>query len=75
MAGVTRADLVGAVDEVVTALAQFSERDGREVELVLQANGTVELMAADAQGGSFERIASFDAFEHLWMFLQMAGVA
>lgn len=74
MAGITKADVLAAVEEIVVALAEYSGRVGCEVELVLQANGTVDLMGA--AGGTadpqFERLATFEAFEDLWVCLRMA---
>ena len=71
----TKAEVLDAIGEVIEALTAYSDREDREVELLVRADGTACLMGADpmtAAGESasgFEEIASFDSFADLWSAL------
>ena len=71
----TKADVLDAIGEVIEALTLYSDREDREVELVVRAEGTASLMGAEgttAAGESekcFEEIATFETFAELWAAL------
>ena len=76
-----KSDVLNSINEVIMALTAYSEREDREVELIVRADGTACLMGAEAgtvagePAAGFEEIASFDAFADLWAHLTAAGVA
>ncbi len=70
---ITKADVIEAVDELVDALARFSARAGREIELIVRADGTASLMGGDEPATSFEEVARFDSVSDLWTYLNLAG--
>jgi hypothetical protein len=67
-----RADVLDAIGEVIEALTLYSDRQDREVELIIRADGTAGLMGAEAftvagePATGFDEIASFDSFAELW---------
>lgn len=78
---VMKADILDAIGEVIEALTAYSDREDREVELIVRADGTACLMGAEAAtvagepATGFEEIASFDTFADLWAHLMAAEVA
>ena len=78
---VMKSDILDAFGEVIEALTSYSDREDREVELIVRADGTACLMGADPMtaagesASSFEEIASFDIFADLWAHLTAAEVA
>ena len=79
--GIKKADVIDSINEVIDALAKFSDRIDREVELVVRTDGTAALMGAEAgtvagePADGFEEIESFDSIPELWTFLEMAEAA
>jgi hypothetical protein len=82
MAGqISKADVIDCINEVIDALAKFSDRIDREVELVVRPDGTATLMGAEAgtvagePASGFKEIESFDSLPEMWAFLKMAEAA
>jgi hypothetical protein len=75
-----KADVLDAIGEVIEALTAYSDRQDREVELLIRADGTACLMGAEAAtlagetATGFEEIATFDSFMDLWAHLVAADV-
>lgn len=75
-----KADVRDAIGEVIDALTAYSDRESREVELIVRADGTACLMGAEAAtvpgeaATGFEEIESFDSFADLWSALTASEV-
>lgn len=54
------AEIVAAIDQLIDALARFSNRIDREVELVIDTGGLLTVMVADEMTPSNEAANSFD---------------
>jgi hypothetical protein len=70
------ADICAAIDELVVALANFSRRVGRDVELTIDADGLFAVMVAEelavrGEASSFEQAATFDTIEDVMAYLAM----
>jgi hypothetical protein len=70
------AEIVAAIDELVGALAKFSERVGRDVELIVDAGGTLTVMVVEeftggVEPGAFEQAGVFESVGSLWAYLEL----
>lgn len=74
-----RAEIVAAVDELVAALAGFADRMGRDVELTVDASGTLTVMVAEefsvrGEASGYESAAVFESLESLWAYLEFGAL-
>lgn len=75
MMGITKADVIGAIDELIEGLSAFADRADREVELILRTDGTALLMGSEAftlrnePATGFEEIEQFASISELQDFL------
>jgi hypothetical protein len=77
---ISKTDVLDALTELIDALTVYSDGTGREVELILRADGTATLMVASEtfQGGpadSFEELSNCESMDELWTLLQAEAQA